>query len=98
MTSHATIAERAARLESLDDVSALNMMTLNLGKAPERRRRAPARAHQGDVAGEIRAAKQTGAGGVQTLPGGTIRMDLAVSGQVREKPADPVEEECEVVL
>lgn len=56
--------------------------------------RTPARLTQADVARAIRAAKQAGAGMVELLPDGTIRIRLDGS----EKPAQPVEPDQEVVL
>jgi hypothetical protein len=56
--------------------------------------RTPARFTQADVARTIRAAKQAGAGAVELLPDGTIRIRLDGS----EKPAQPVEPDREVVL
>jgi hypothetical protein len=49
---------------------------------------------QADVARTIRAAKQAGAGAVELLPDGTIRIRL----DGLEKPAQPVEPDREVVL
>lgn len=54
--------------------------------------RTPARCTQADLARSIRAAQQTGAGAVELLPDGTIRINLA------GKPTIPVEPEGEVVL
>ena len=56
--------------------------------------RTPARFTQADVARTIRAAKQAGAGAVELLPDGTIRIRLEGS----EKPALPVRPDREVVL
>jgi hypothetical protein len=56
--------------------------------------RIPARFTQADIARTIRAAKQTGAGAVELLPDGTIRICLDGS----EKPAKLVEPDREVVL
>jgi hypothetical protein len=56
--------------------------------------RTAARFTQADVARSIRAAKQAGAGAVELLPDGTIRICLYES----EKPAPPVEPDREVVL
>ena len=56
--------------------------------------RTPARFTQADVARTIRAAKQAGAGAVELLPDGTIRIRLDGS----EKPVQPVEPDREVVL
>ena len=56
--------------------------------------RTPARFTQADVARTIRAAKQAGAGAVELLPDGTIRIRLDGA----EKPAPPVEPDREVVL
>jgi hypothetical protein len=56
--------------------------------------RTPARFTQADVARTIRAAKQSGAGVVELLPDGTIRIRL----DGPEKPATPVEPDREVVL
>ncbi len=55
--------------------------------------RTPARFTQADVARTIRAAKQAGAGAVELLPDGTIRICLDEG-----KPARPVEPDREVVL
>jgi hypothetical protein len=56
--------------------------------------RTPARCTQADLARSIRAAKQAGAGAVELLPDGTIRIIL----DERDKPAQPVDPEREVVL
>lgn len=56
--------------------------------------RTPARFTQADVARTIRAAKQAGAGAVELLPDGTIRIRL----DGLEKPAQPVEPDPGVVL
>jgi hypothetical protein len=56
--------------------------------------RTPARFTQADVARTIRAAKQAGAGAVELLPDGTIR--ICLDGQ--DKAAQPVEPDREVVL
>jgi hypothetical protein len=56
--------------------------------------RTPARFTQADVARTIRAAKQAGAGAVELLPDGTIRICL----DRPEKPAQLVEPDREVVL
>ncbi len=56
--------------------------------------RTPARFTQADVARSIRAAKQAGAGTVELLPDGTIR--ICLNGQ--EKTAQPVEPDRQVVL
>jgi hypothetical protein len=56
--------------------------------------RTPARFTQAEVARTIRAAKQAGAGVVELLPDGTIRIRL----DGLEKPAQPVEPDPEVVL
>jgi hypothetical protein len=56
--------------------------------------RTPARFTQADIARTIRAAKQAGAGAVELLPDGTIRIRMEGS----EKPAQPVEPDPEVVL
>jgi hypothetical protein len=56
--------------------------------------RTSARITQADVARAIRAAKQAGAGAVELLPDGTIRIRLGGG----EKPAQPVEPDHEVVL
>jgi hypothetical protein len=53
-----------------------------------------ARFTQADVARSIRAAKQAGAGTVELLPDGTIRIYLDGS----QKPLQPVEPDPEVVL
>ena len=56
--------------------------------------RTPARFTQADLARSIRAAKQAGAGTVELLPDGTIRICL----DTPEKPMQPVEPDREVVL
>jgi hypothetical protein len=56
--------------------------------------RTPARFTQADIARTIRAAKHAGAGAVELLADGTIRICLNGS----EKPAQPVEPDREVVL
>jgi hypothetical protein len=56
--------------------------------------RIAARFTQADLARSIRAAKQAGAGAVELLPDGTIRIRL--NGP--EKPIQPVEPDHEVVL
>jgi hypothetical protein len=56
--------------------------------------RTRARFTQADVARTIRAAKQAGAGAVELLPDGTIRIRLDGS----EKSAQTVEPDPEVVL
>jgi len=56
--------------------------------------RTPARFTQADVARTIRAAKQAGAGAVELLPNGTIR--ICLDGP--EKVARSVEPDPEVVL
>lgn len=56
--------------------------------------RTPARFTQADVARTIRAAKQAGAGAVELLPDGTIRICLDEA----EKPGPPVEPDREIVL
>ena len=56
--------------------------------------RTAARFTQADVARTIRAAKQAGAGAVELLPDGTIRIRLDRS----EKSDPPVEADGEVVL
>jgi hypothetical protein len=55
--------------------------------------RTAAKFTQADVARSIRAAKQAGAGAVELLPDGRIRIDLT-----GEKPPPAVELEQEVVL
>jgi hypothetical protein len=55
--------------------------------------RTPARFTQADVARAIRAAKQAGAGAIELLPDGTIRINLA-----RERADQKCEPESEVVL
>jgi hypothetical protein len=57
--------------------------------------RTPARFTQADIARTIRAAKQAGAGAVEILPDGTIRIRL---NSAEDKPEVPVDEEREVVL
>jgi hypothetical protein len=56
--------------------------------------RTPSRFTQADIARTIRAAKQAGAGAVELLSDGTIRIRL----DGPEKPAQPVEPDREVVL
>jgi hypothetical protein len=56
--------------------------------------RTPARFTQADVARTIRAARQAGAGAVELLPDGTIRITL----DRRDEPDKPVEPDHEVVL
>lgn len=56
--------------------------------------RTPARFTQADVARTIRAAMQAGAGAVELLPDGRIR--ILLDGE--EKPVQPVEPDREVVL
>lgn len=56
--------------------------------------RTPARVTQADVARAIRAAKQAGAGAVELLPDGTIRITL----DKRDEIDKPVESDREVVL
>jgi hypothetical protein len=56
--------------------------------------RIAARFTQADVARSIRAAKQAGAGTVELLPDGRIR--ILLDGE--EKPTPPVEPDREVVL
>jgi len=56
--------------------------------------RTPARFTQADIARTIRAAKQAGAGAVELLPDGTIRIRL----DGPEKPARPVAPDPEIVL
>jgi hypothetical protein len=56
--------------------------------------RTPARFTQADVARSIRAAKQAGAGVVELLPDGTIRITL----DRRDEPEKKVEPDHEVVL
>jgi hypothetical protein len=56
--------------------------------------RTPARITQADVARVIRAAKQAGAGTVEVLPDGTIRISLIAE----DKKTAPVEPEQEVEL
>jgi hypothetical protein len=55
--------------------------------------RTPARFTQADVARVIRAAKQAGAGSIELLPDGTIRIYLA--GERADRKCEP---ESEVVL
>jgi hypothetical protein len=56
--------------------------------------RTAARFTQADLARTIRAAKQAGAGAIELLPDGTIRISLDLS----QKPAPPVESDREIVL
>lgn len=64
--------------------------------------RTPARVTQADVARAIRAAKQTGAGSVDVLPDGTIRIQIAPAAAPAAPeplPADrPVAEEKVIVF
>jgi hypothetical protein len=54
--------------------------------------RTPARVTQADIARAIRAAKQTGAGAVELLPDGTIRINLAGDKpETRDEPEREVE-------
>jgi hypothetical protein len=55
--------------------------------------RTPARITQADVARAIRAAKQAGAGAVELLPDGTIRISLT-----KDKPETQDEPEKDVEL
>ena len=55
--------------------------------------RTPARFTQADVARAIRAAQQTGAGGVEVKPDGTISISLSTA--TRDQPVD---EKAKVVL
>lgn len=59
--------------------------------------RTPARIRQADVARVIRAAQQTGAGGVRILPDGTIRIDLQPE-PVGDKAENDVEYDRGIVL
>lgn len=59
--------------------------------------RTPARIRQADVARAIRAAQQTGAGGVRIFPDGTIRIDLQ-SEPLGEKPENAIEYDRGIVL
>ncbi len=56
--------------------------------------RTPARITQADVARALRAAKQAGAGCVEVMPDGTIRIDLSPSstGQERQPTVEPRKE------
>jgi hypothetical protein len=56
--------------------------------------RSAARFIQADVARAIRAGKQAGAGAIELLPNGTIRICL----NVQKTPEPPVEADREVVL
>jgi hypothetical protein len=64
--------------------------------------RTPARVTQADVARAIRAAKQTGAGAVEVLPDGTIRIQLAPPAAPLAAPepaaSEPVAEEKVIVF
>lgn len=55
--------------------------------------RTPARTTQADIARAIRAAKQAGAGAIELLPDGTIRINLAGDKQTesRDEPETEVE-------
>jgi hypothetical protein len=55
--------------------------------------RTPARVTQADLARAIRAAKQAGAGTVELLPDGTIRINLT-----KDKPETQNEPDTEVEL
>jgi hypothetical protein len=57
--------------------------------------RTPARLTQADIARSIRAAKQAGAGSVELLPDGTIRISLIPTP---ERSGAEIEPEQEVVL
>lgn len=59
--------------------------------------RTPARVTQADVARAIRAAKQTGAGAVEVLKDGTIRINLSPLS-TEGTPSVPVEPKREIVL
>jgi hypothetical protein len=59
--------------------------------------RTPARFTQPDIARSIRAAKAAGAGVVELLPCGTIRISLA-PGANEEKPQAEVDRGGEIVL
>lgn len=59
--------------------------------------RTAARITQADVARAIRAAKQTGAGTVEVLPDGTIRISLSPSS-TPELESRGVEDRREVIL
>ena len=59
--------------------------------------RVPARITQADVARAIRAAKQTGAGCVDVMPDGTIRISLSPSSTLTHKP-EGVAPDSEVIL
>lgn len=59
--------------------------------------RTPARITQADVARAIRAAKQTGAGCVEVMPDGTIRISLSPSSTPVHKP-EGIAPESEVIL
>jgi hypothetical protein len=52
--------------------------------------RTPARFTQADVARTIRAAKQAGAGTVELLPAGTIRINLAGDKHETRDEPEPV--------
>lgn len=59
--------------------------------------RTPARITQADVARAIRAAKQTGAGCVEVLPDGTIKISLSPSS-TEQKYLETVEPRKEIIL
>lgn len=54
--------------------------------------RTPARCTQADIARAIRAAKQAGAGAVELLPDGTIRINLTKDkSETQDEPGKEVE-------
>ena len=57
--------------------------------------RTPARFTQADIARAIRAAQQTGAGGVEFRPDGTISINLSAPLEDEDRPVD---ESTKVVL
>ena len=59
--------------------------------------RVPARITQADVARAIRAAKQTGAGCVDVMPDGTIRISLSPSSTPTHN-TEGVAQDNEVIL
>ena len=60
--------------------------------------RTPARFTQADIARATRAAKQAGAGAVEVLPDGTIRISLLAPETAGEKPDVELATRREVVL
>jgi hypothetical protein len=94
--NHPTIAERAQRLGiSVEDFGEVYAAAMRVGKpvAPARRRRSRPRASQADIGRAIRAAKKNGAGSVQMMPDGTIRIDVqpeAMSQKINDHDRPPL--------